>query len=176
MLRIHRLLEAARMLAAARGAGFGVAAGGGSGAALAGASSAALAALGGAGLLASAQWAQQEAAHQQQSTPAAAPCGSDTAPGTCSAAPLAEALPTNPAHQATAQWRVFTDVGRELVHQGRFKEAESFFLRALEAAKVGFGPEEAHVASACNNLAEFYRLRKQYDEAEPLYKEVGVPA
>lgn len=29
------------------------------------------------------------------------------------------------------------------------------------------------MASACNNLAEFYRLRRRYDEAEPLYKQVG---
>lgn len=28
------------------------------------------------------------------------------------------------------------------------------------------------MASACNNLAEFYRLRRRYDDAEPLYKQV----
>lgn len=30
------------------------------------------------------------------------------------------------------------------------------------------------MASACNNLAEFYRLRRQFDLAEPLYKQVWL--
>ena len=71
------------------------------------------------------------------------------------------------------QWRVFTDMGRELVQQGRHAEAEAYLRRAVEAARQGFGDDDPHMASACNNLAEFYRLRRRYEEAEPLYKQVG---
>lgn len=125
------------------------------------------------------------------------------------------------------QWRVFTDLGRELVQQGRLSEAERYFKKvplccsalavledtsltmacrdaaacllrsrvwlpclaatraspqlsclplcttqAVEMAREGFGADDPHVASACNNLAEFYRLRRRYDEAEPLYQQV----
>ena len=41
-------------------------------------------------------------------------------------------------------------------------------------AREGFGEDDPHMASACNNLAEFYRIRRQYDEAEPLYKQAGA--
>ncbi|EXB95906.1 Kinesin light chain [Morus notabilis] len=55
--------------------------------------------------------------------------------------------------------------------QGKLKEAEGFFLSALQEAKEGFGERDPHVASACNNLAELYRVIKAFDKAEPLYLE-----
>ena len=58
------------------------------------------------------------------------------------------------------------------VEQGRYQEAERYFKKAVEMAKLGFGEQEAHVASSLNNLAEFYRIRRQYDLAEPLYQQV----
>ncbi len=73
---------------------------------------------------------------------------------------------------ATAQWRVYTDRGRELLGKGRASDAESFLVRALATAREGFGEDEPHVASACNNLAELYRLQQRHAEAEPLYREV----
>lgn len=36
--------------------------------------------------------------------------------------------------------------------KGRLDEAEKYFTRALEEAKKGFGEEDPHVASSCNNL------------------------
>ena len=63
-------------------------------------------------------------------------------------------------------------MGREMAQQGRHAEAESFLRRALAAARAGWGDDDPHVASAANNLAEFYRLRRRYAEAEPLYKQV----
>lgn len=36
--------------------------------------------------------------------------------------------------------------------QGKLKEAENFFLSALQEAKEGFGEKDPHVASSCNNL------------------------
>eukprot|EP00850_Spirogloea_muscicola_P005090 SM000023S07546 [mRNA] locus=s23:6146:11274:- [translate_table: standard] len=71
----------------------------------------------------------------------------------------------------TARWRVFTDTGRELFTQGRLTEAEKYFAGAIEEAKLGFGDKDPHVASSYNNLAELYRLRREYKQAEPLYLE-----
>ena len=72
-------------------------------------------------------------------------------------------------NEGTAQWRVFTDMARDLARQGRQEDAERYLKRALEAAKKGFGETDPHVASACQNLAECYRLQKKYDLAGPLY-------
>ncbi|XP_052189057.1 uncharacterized protein LOC127799249 isoform X7 [Diospyros lotus] len=71
----------------------------------------------------------------------------------------------------TSKWRVFTDKGRDYFLQGKLEEAERLFLSALQEAKEGFGEKDAHVASACNNLAELYRVKKAFDKAEPLYLE-----
>ncbi|XP_058752330.1 uncharacterized protein LOC131625490 isoform X3 [Vicia villosa] len=72
----------------------------------------------------------------------------------------------------TAKWRVFTDKGRELFLEGKFDDAERLFLAAIQEAKEGFGEQDPHVASACNNLvAEMYRVKKAFDKAEPLYLE-----
>lgn len=70
----------------------------------------------------------------------------------------------------TAQWRVFTDMARDLVRNKKYEDAEKYLVRALEAARRGFGQRDPHVASACQNLAELYRLQKRYDEAGPLYE------
>ena len=72
-------------------------------------------------------------------------------------------------NDGTAQWRVFTDIARDLSREGRRDEAEPYLKRALVAAKLGFGETDPHVASACQNLAEMYRLQKKYDLAGPLY-------
>lgn len=71
----------------------------------------------------------------------------------------------------TSKWRVFTDSGRDYFLQGKLAEAEKLFLSALQEAKEGFGEQDPHVASACNNLAELYRVKKAFDKAEPLYLE-----
>ncbi|XP_050880080.1 uncharacterized protein LOC127083788 isoform X3 [Lathyrus oleraceus] len=71
----------------------------------------------------------------------------------------------------TAKWRVFTDKGREFFLEGKFDDAERLFLAAIQEAKEGFGEQDPHVASACNNLAEMYRVKKAFDKAEPLYLE-----
>ncbi|KAK2386393.1 kinesin light chain [Trifolium repens] len=71
----------------------------------------------------------------------------------------------------TAKWRVFTDKGRELFLQEKLDDAERLFVAAIQEAKEGFGEQDPHVASACNNLAELYRVKKAFDKAEPLYLE-----
>ncbi|KAJ8427808.1 hypothetical protein Cgig2_029222 [Carnegiea gigantea] len=72
-------------------------------------------------------------------------------------------------NEHTSKWRIYTDNGRDLFVQGKLNEAERFFSSALAEARKGFGERDPHVASACNNLAELYRVRKSYDKAEPLY-------
>ncbi|XP_012086427.1 RNA polymerase-associated protein CTR9 homolog isoform X2 [Jatropha curcas] len=74
-------------------------------------------------------------------------------------------------NEHTSKWRIFTDNGREYFVQGKLEQAEKFFFSALEEAKKGFGDRDPHVASACNNLAELYRVKKAFGEAEPLYLE-----
>ncbi|XP_042501109.1 uncharacterized protein LOC122078960 isoform X2 [Macadamia integrifolia] len=71
----------------------------------------------------------------------------------------------------TSKWRVYTDNARDLFLQGKLDEAERYFKLALQEAKQGFGDRDPHVASACNNLAELYRVKKLFDKAEPLYLE-----
>lgn len=74
-------------------------------------------------------------------------------------------------NEHTSKWRVFTDNGRDYFLKGNIDQAEKFFLSALQEAKEGFGERDPHVASACNNLAELYRVKKDFDKAEPLYVE-----
>ncbi|XP_031109164.1 kinesin light chain 3 isoform X2 [Ipomoea triloba] len=71
----------------------------------------------------------------------------------------------------TQKWRVFTDSGRDLFLEGKLEDAEKLFLAAIQEAKEGFGDRDSHVASACNNLAELYRVKKELDKAKPLYLE-----
>jgi tetratricopeptide (TPR) repeat protein len=82
--------------------------------------------------------------------------------------------PSTTGNEGTAQWRVFTDMARDLARQGRQEDAERYLKRALEAAKKGFGDTDPHVASACQNLAECYRIQKKYDLAGPLYDQALV--
>lgn len=58
--------------------------------------------------------------------------------------------------------------------QGDAQKAEQYLRRALTEAREGFGDQDAHVASAQNNLAELYRLTGQYDKAQLLYDEVQI--
>lgn len=74
-------------------------------------------------------------------------------------------------NEHTSKWRIFTDSGRDYFLQGKLEDAERMFLSALQEAKEGFGERDPHVASALNNLAELYRVKKAYDKAEPIYME-----
>lgn len=58
--------------------------------------------------------------------------------------------------------------------QGELRRAERFLKLALDEAKQGFGLNDPHVAAATQNLAELYRVSRQYDLAGPLYEEVDT--
>lgn len=60
--------------------------------------------------------------------------------------------------------------------QGDYKRAEGYLQRALAEAQQGFGPADPHVAAACQNLAELYRLQLKFDQAGPLYEKVLTSA
>ena len=84
-------------------------------------------------------------------------------------APVAAAYPKTAANKSTAQWRVYTDVARDLSSRGDLETAGVYLRRALHEAIAGFGEDDPHVAAARNNLAELYRLQRRFDEAEKLY-------
>ncbi|KAK9820256.1 hypothetical protein WJX72_008128 [[Myrmecia] bisecta] len=74
-----------------------------------------------------------------------------------------------PSNDSTAQWRIYTDIARGLAEKGLLHEAERYLQQALVEAQKGFGPADPHVAAACNNLADLYRLQHRFGQAEPLY-------
>ena len=58
--------------------------------------------------------------------------------------------------------------------QGDWREAEAFFRESSQLARQGFGDSDPHFAATLVNLAEFLRVQRRYQEAEPLYREVGL--
>ena len=53
--------------------------------------------------------------------------------------------------------------------QGRYTEAESFFLRSLSIREKQLGADYLDTAQSLNNLALLYDYQGKYKEAEPLY-------
>ena len=84
-------------------------------------------------------------------------------------APVAAAYPTTAANKSTAQWRVYTDVARDLSSRGDLEAAgdacgaRSPRRRRASARTTRTWPPRG------NNLAELYRLQRRFDEAEKLY-------
>lgn len=78
-----------------------------------------------------------------------------------------DAPPTS--NKSTAQWRIYTDMGRGLVQEKKYDEARRYLERALLEAKKGFGEKDPHVAAALNNLAELNRIERKWEESESLF-------
>jgi len=57
--------------------------------------------------------------------------------------------------------------GGEAYQEGRYTDAETSWLAALEQAKK-FGDEDTRLATSLNNLALLYSEQDRYAEAEPL--------
>ncbi|WP_375470802.1 tetratricopeptide repeat protein, partial [uncultured Nostoc sp.] len=53
--------------------------------------------------------------------------------------------------------------------QGRYREAEPLYLKALAMREYLFAGDHPDVATSLNNLAGFYYSQGRYREAEPLY-------
>ncbi len=54
--------------------------------------------------------------------------------------------------------------------QGRYREAEVYYRRALAATEKRLPPEHPEVATAVSNLAELYRYLGRTEEAAPLHR------
>src|SRR5207253_2468433 len=57
--------------------------------------------------------------------------------------------------------------------EGRYSEAERLFIDAIKEVE-GFGPGDPRLPASLNSLAELYRTRSKYAEAEALYKRALV--
>ncbi|KAL6753391.1 hypothetical protein V8C86DRAFT_2438469 [Haematococcus lacustris] len=76
-------------------------------------------------------------------------------------------------NEHTANMTMARTAALEYYQAGKWKQAEAKFLEALAEARLGFDSRDPHIASAQNNLAEFYRNTGQHSKAEALYQEVG---
>ncbi|GFH07603.1 TPR_REGION domain-containing protein [Haematococcus lacustris] len=74
-------------------------------------------------------------------------------------------------NEHTANMTMARTAALEYYQAGKWKQAEAKFLEALAEARLGFDSRDPHIASAQNNLAEFYRNTGQHSKAEALYQE-----
>ena len=80
------------------------------------------------------------------------------------------ALRAQPTDLETLEWAWLASVtGYYLNEQGRYAEAEPFFLRSLSIRQQQFGDDHPDVATSLNNLAALYESQGRYPEAEPFY-------
>ena len=63
-------------------------------------------------------------------------------------------------------WRLRHDTAQAALQQGRYPEAVSLFDAAVERAGT-FGPNDIRLAESLNGLAQAYRYRENYADAEP---------
>lgn len=57
---------------------------------------------------------------------------------------------------------------------GRYDQAESFSIKAIETARQNFGNDNLVVASFLNNLAGIYYCQHRYNDAEPICRRLLV--
>ncbi|GBG00220.1 hypothetical protein Rsub_12705 [Raphidocelis subcapitata] len=110
--------------------------------------------------------------------PVAAADASRPAPASGAPAALDErGLTNNPldydpiTNEHTAAMTLARKQAMEAYDAGRYDEAEARFKAALAEARKGFPPEDLHIPSALNMLAEFYRNTRRFGEAAALYQE-----
>ena len=53
--------------------------------------------------------------------------------------------------------------------QGKYEEAETFYLQAIEIDKIALPENHTQLAKHLNNLAGLYHAQGKYKESEPLY-------
>ena len=64
------------------------------------------------------------------------------------------------------------NLGLVLERQGKYEEAESLNLRALEEREKILGPEHPDTLTSVSNLGRLLEIRGKYKEAEVMYAEV----
>jgi tetratricopeptide (TPR) repeat protein len=81
----------------------------------------------------------------------------------------AQAIDRHKATQTTELARLLNQTGYFLDEQGRYSEAEPYFLQALQIYQTQLGQAHPDTASSLNNLALLYQSQGRYSEAEPYY-------
>jgi tetratricopeptide (TPR) repeat protein len=76
--------------------------------------------------------------------------------------------PILPAQES--RWKELNAQAAELYQVGKYAEALPIATEALKVAEATFGPDDARVATALNNLAMVYDDLGQYANSEPLYQ------
>jgi len=66
--------------------------------------------------------------------------------------------------------RSYNDFGSFYQEDGRFKDAEVMFVRALEIDQISLSPENSLIATALNNLGLLRQKQGRYEDAESLFK------
>ena len=66
-------------------------------------------------------------------------------------------------------WQRSNEAGVAASQQGKYAEAEKYYLAALKEAE-SFAPKDPRLAASLNNLATLYDTQGKYAEAEPLYQ------
>jgi tetratricopeptide (TPR) repeat protein len=64
------------------------------------------------------------------------------------------------------RWRLQHDAATAALQQGRYSEAASLFLEAVQQAQK-FGTEDVRLAESLNGLAQVYRYQQNHTAAEP---------
>jgi tetratricopeptide (TPR) repeat protein len=97
------------------------------------------------------------------------PAGEESASAPADKAEVAM-LPTAASAESQIRvWETYLESGVKARSEGRYSEAEQLLKEAIQEADK-FGSESARYASSINELAELYRIRGQYAEAEPLFR------
>jgi tetratricopeptide (TPR) repeat protein len=71
--------------------------------------------------------------------------------------------------QQNGLWEQHIKAGEQAFQQGRYAEAESLLVAALEEAET-FGPQDPRLVTSLNNLAGLYYAQRNYAQTEPLLK------
>ena len=81
------------------------------------------------------------------------------------------AIDLQQATQTIELGRLLNQAGCFLDNQGRYIEAESIYLEALQLRKIVLGEQHTDTSTSLNNLAWLYYSQGRYEEAVPLYSE-----
>jgi tetratricopeptide (TPR) repeat protein len=83
---------------------------------------------------------------------------------------IAEGLSRDGAELERLRVRSFSHLADIIRVQGRYREAELMFERALSLAEAAFGPRDLHVSSVLNGWAVCYKYAGRFEDAERLYR------
>ncbi|KAF9891382.1 hypothetical protein FE257_004238 [Aspergillus nanangensis] len=74
------------------------------------------------------------------------------------------------AASSTAVWAAFNSLGKLYSDQGRLKEAEAMYQRALAGREHALGPDHIATLNTVNNIGNLYKYHSKLEEAETMYQ------